>query len=288
MRHLLALILLSSSFVLAQHPVRHRPARSKNAAVPHFMLWEKQADLRRRLGFPEQYFVPRIEKIITPRDLRYYADTYKKVDDVFYRQTSAGEVRILVSYAVDSSVSHLHPDFRVEKVHFVFDKDVPLRKALDAVDELRAFCEGGCILNGFSSIVVAQPALPSESMVDLAQQMKPHWRGQDMSDATPGAEIYYVDSPYPVDFEHSPVDRIDLTLVSNAGHEKYALSVMNTGTTVLDLWHPRSRSGSDFVAPAKSSHTRSSRRKGGTAETESDAAGGHRSGYSAQARLRSK
>ena len=211
----------------------------KKGAVPHFMLWEKQADLRHRLGAPEEYFVPRVQKVIPPRDLRYYADTYKKVDDVFYRQTAAGEVRILVSYAVDSSVSHLHPEVRVEKIHFVFDKDVVLRKALQSIDELRELCDGGCILNGFSSTVVAQPAMPSQAMVNLAQQMKPHWRGQDMSDATPGAEVYFVDSPYPVDFEHSPVDRIDLTLVSNAGHEKYALSVMNTGTTVLDVWRPQ-------------------------------------------------
>ena len=239
MRRLLVLILLSSSFVVAQHPTRHKTERKKNSAVPHVRLWEKQAELRHRLGAPEEYFVPRIQKVIQLRDLRYYADTYKRVDDVFYRQTPAGEVRILVSYAVDSSVSHLHPEIRVEKVHFVFDKDVPLRRALQAVDELRALCESGCILNGFSSTVVAQPALPSQAMADLAQQMKPHWRGQDMSDATPGAEVYFVDSPYPVDFEHSPVDRIDLTLVSNAGHEKYALSVMNTGTTVLDMWRPR-------------------------------------------------
>jgi hypothetical protein len=95
--------------------------------------------------------------------------------------------------------------------------------------------------------VVAQPAMPNDAMVDLAQQMKPHWRGQDMSDATPGAEVYFVDSPYPVDFEHSPVDRIDLTLVSNAGHEKYALSVMNTRTTVLDIWRPQHESAAEVA-----------------------------------------
>lgn len=252
MRRLLVLILLSASLVAAQHPKHHKSHTGRNSAVPHFRLWEKQADLRHRLGAPEEYFVPRIQKIIVPRDLRYYADTYKKVDDVFYRQTAAGEVRILISYAVDTSVSHLHPEVRVEKVHFVFDKDVSLRKALQAIDELRSLCDGGCILNGFSSTVVAQPALPSQAMSDLAQRMKPHWRGQDMSDASPGAEIYYVDSPYPVDFEHSPVDRIDLTLVSNAGHEKYALSVMNTGTTVLNLWRPRATPRAE-VATARNS-----------------------------------
>jgi hypothetical protein len=137
---------------------------------------------------------------------------------------------------------------RVEKIHFVFDKDISLRNALAAIDELRTLCQDGCILNGFSSTVVAQPAFPSQSMIDLAHHMKPHWRGEDMSDATPGAEVYYVDSPYPVDFEHSPVDRIDLTLVSNAGHEKYALSVMNTHTTVLDMWRPHSHSAAEMAA----------------------------------------
>jgi hypothetical protein len=72
----------------------------------------------------------------------------------------------------------------------------------------------------------------------LAHQMKPHWRGQDMSDATPGVEVFYVDSPYPIDFEHSPVERIDYTLVSNAGREHYALTVVNKQPTVLDVWHP--------------------------------------------------
>jgi hypothetical protein len=247
-RLLVVIVFLWSSLLFAAHPARHRAAQTKKAAAQHFMLWEKQADVRNRLGAPKEYFVPRIQKIIKRRELRYYSDTYKKVDDVFYRQTAVGEVRILVSYAVDSSVSHLHPEVRVEKIHFVFDRDVALRKALQAIDELRELCDGGCILNGFSSTVVAQPAMPSEAMVNLAQQMKPHWRGQDMSDATPGAEVYFVDSPYPVDFEHSPVDRIDLTLVSNAGHEKYALSVMNTSTTVLDIWRPRSIGAPEITA----------------------------------------
>src|SRR5689334_20560899 len=149
MRRLIVLVLLCSSFAAAERPGHHRASQMKKQA-PHFMLWEKQADLRHRLGAPQEYFVPRIQKVIRPRDLRYYTDTYKKVDDVFYRQTAAGEVRILVSYAVDSSVSHLHPEVRVEKIHFVFDKDVALRKALQAIDELRELCDGGCILNGFS------------------------------------------------------------------------------------------------------------------------------------------
>src|SRR5690242_13670466 len=114
MRRLLVFIFVSCSLVFAANPARHKAAHSKKTAVPRFMLWEKQADLRHRLGAPEEYFVPRIQKIIPPHDLRYYTDTYKKVDDVFYRQTAAGEVRILVSYAVDSSVSHLHPETRVE------------------------------------------------------------------------------------------------------------------------------------------------------------------------------
>jgi hypothetical protein len=247
-RRSLLLLLVLSPFIAAsaQHPIHARkvPTRSLrpagNAEQPlRFVLWESQSDLRKRAGEPQQYFVPAIQKLIKPSDLRYYTDNYGKVDDVFYRNTAVGEVRILVAYARDESQGHLHPEIRVEKVHFFFDKDITLRKALAAIGELRELCAGGCILNGFSSSVVAQPASPSDAQIALAHQMKPHWRGQDMSDATPGAEVFYVDSPYPVDFEHSPVERIDYTLISNAGREHYTLAMMNKQPTVLDVWHPR-------------------------------------------------
>lgn len=244
----LAIILVLSSSLLSgtrqpSHSKRTRTSPAHQAATPgqpfQFVLWERQGQLRKRMGEPQEYFVPAIQKIIHPAELRYYSDTYGKVDDVFYRETPIGEVRILVAYARDESLGHLHPEIRVEKIHFFFDKDVNLRTALASIIELRGLCAGGCILNGFSSSVVAQPATPSNAQISLAHEMKPHWRGQDMSDATPGAEVYYVDSPYPVDFEHSPVERIDYTLISNAGRERYTLAVVNKEPTVLDMWHPR-------------------------------------------------
>jgi hypothetical protein len=242
MRCFLAILLLFSSGLVAQAANRKRnPAHPKSASVPHFMLWETRQDLRKRTGNPEQYFVPRIQKLIRPKEVGYYRDNYKTVDDVFYRRTSLGEVRILVAFAIDGSESHLNPEVRVSKIHFIFDKDVVLRDALNALDELRELCAGGCILNGFSSMVVAQPATPNDAQIAVARKMRPQWRGQDMSDATPGAEIYYADSPYPVDFEHSPVERIDLTLVSNAGEERYSLTVVDKDPTVLDIWHPPAR-----------------------------------------------
>lgn len=242
----LLFILAFSSFNFAQgsNPAQARTKKSRvhgTATIEKpivFALWEKRDDLRSRAGNPEQYFVPVIQKLIRPADLRYYSDTYKKIDDVYYRETPAGRVRIVVAYGSDESQSHLDPVTRVEKVHFFFDKDIALRKALAAITELRELCAGGCILNGFSSSVIAQPAAPSETQVALAHQMKPHWRGEDMSDATPGAEVFYVDSPYGVDFEHSPVERIDYTLISNAGREHYTLTVVNKHPTVLDVWHP--------------------------------------------------
>jgi len=256
------LLLISSAVIRAQQttPKQQPSAKKKNkahtqqtakrAAPLKFALWEKQVDLRKRAGEPQQYFVPSIQKVIAPADLRYYTDNYKKVDDVFYRQTSIGEVRIVVAYANDDSQSHLNPVVRVEKVHFFFDKDVSLRKALASILELRELCAGGCILNGFSASVVAQPESPSDEQEKLAHDMKPHWRGQDMSDATPGAEVFYVDSPYPVDFEHSPVERIDYTLISNAGREHYTLAVVNKQPTVLNVWHPHI---SDAQAAAQTS-----------------------------------
>ena len=235
-RRFLLFLLVLCSFVPAHaqssqpHKMRTRVSRaSGNEDQPlRFLLWEKQSDLHKRAGIPKQYFVSAIQKVIRPDELRYYSDNYGKVDDVFYRNTSAGEVRILVAYARDESQGHLNPEVRVEKVHFFFDKDITLRKALASILELRELCAGGCILNGFSSSVVAQPASPSDAQIALAHQMKPHWRGQDMSDATPGAEVFYVDSPYSVDFEHSPVERID-----------YTLAMMNKQPTVSDVWHPR-------------------------------------------------
>lgn len=217
---------------------QHPPQATRPEEPLQFVLWETQSDLRKRAGEPQQYFVPAIQKLIKPSELRYYSDNYQKVDDVFYRHTAAGEVRILVGYAQDESQGHLRPEVRVEKVHFIFDKDVKLRQALAAIQELRQLCSGGCILNGMSSSVVAQPANPSETQIKLAHEMKPHWRGQDMSDATPGAEVFYVDSPYPIDFEHSPVERIDYTLISNAGREHYTMAIVNKQPTVLDVWHP--------------------------------------------------
>lgn len=246
-RFVLAFVLLLTWLIptSAQHLVhtkkgktQHSPQATKPEEPLEFALWENQADLRNRAGEPQQYFVPAIQKLIKPSELRYYSDNYQKVDDVFYRNTTAGEVRILVGYARDESQGHLHPEIRVEKVHFFFDKDVNLRRALASIQELRQLCSGGCILNGMSSSVVAQPASPSEAQIKLAHDMKPHWRGQDMSDATPGAEVFYVDSPYPIDFEHSPVERIDYTLISNAGRERYTMAIVNKQPTVLDVWHP--------------------------------------------------
>jgi hypothetical protein len=235
--------LIPSSAQRPLHTKKGKTQASPQVTKPEqplqFVLWEKKSDLHRRAGEPQQYFVPAIQKLIKPPELRYYTDNYQKVDDVFYRATAAGEVRILVGYALDESQGHLNPETRVEKVHFFFDKDVKLRQALAAIQELRQLCSGGCILNGMSSSVVAQPVNPSETQVKLAHDMKPHWRGQDMSDATPGAEVFYVDSPYPVDFEHSPVERIDYTLISNAGRERYTMAIVNKQPTVLDVWHPR-------------------------------------------------
>jgi hypothetical protein len=240
------ILLLCSSLLLLAQAAHRRPQKTQKTGATQqtpqlFTLWEKQADLRHRLGLPAEYFVPRIQKLIRPAQYDYYFDNYKNVDDVFYRPTSLGEVRILVAYAVDGSRSHLNPDIRVSKIHFLFDKDVSLRDALAAITELRQLCAERCILNGFTGSVVVQPAAPTQAQLELAKEMKPLWRGQDMSDATPGAEVFYQDSPYAIDFEHSPVERIDLTLVSNAARERYALSVMNTRATILDEWRPHRR-----------------------------------------------
>jgi hypothetical protein len=51
--------------------------------------------------------------------------------------------------------------------------------------------------------------------------------------------VFYHDSPYPVDFEHSFVERIDLTLVSNASQERYSIEIRGKEPTMLNVWRPR-------------------------------------------------
>jgi hypothetical protein len=217
-----------------------RPGGRKNEmkVVPaRFALWEKMEDLRKRVGQPGQYYVPVIEKLISPAEFEQYRDSYKKVYDVFYRDTPVGLVRVLVAYGKDDSRSHLDPDTRVTHVYFIFDKNVELRNALAAIAEVRELCAGGCRLNGFAASVIAQPSSPNEAQILLASKMRRQWN-EEMPDATPGVQVFYRDSPYTVDFEHSPVERIDLTLVSNASQEKYSIVVRKQEPTMLNVWRP--------------------------------------------------
>jgi hypothetical protein len=206
-----------------------------------FLLWEKIQDVHKRVGPPGQYYVPVIEKLISKAEVEKYRDAYKKVYDVFYRDTPVGLVRALVAYGKDDSRSHLEPDTRVTHVYFIFDKNVVLRDALAAIDEVRDLCTGGCLLNGFAASVIAQPASPTQRQVVLAHKMAQQWE-DEMPDATPGVQVFYRDSPYPVDFEHSPVERIDLTLVSNASQEKYSIVIRKQEPTMLNVWHPKGSS----------------------------------------------
>lgn len=246
---LLILTIASSTFGAAQIKSsnnslpRHSTAAStkkepRKVVSNGFVLWETMDDLRRRVGMPGQYFVPAIERLIPPAEFKKYRDAYKKVYDVFYRDTPVGLVRVLVAYGKDDSRSHLEPDIRVTHVFFIFDKNVMLRDALAAIDEVRNLCAGGCLLNGFAASVIAQPASPSQAQITLAHKMQTQWE-DEMPDATPGVQVFYRDSPYPIDFEHSPVERIDLTLVSNANQEKYSIVVRKQEPTMLNVWHPK-------------------------------------------------
>lgn len=205
----------------------------------HFVLWETIEHLRHRVGIPRQYYVPAIDKMIRPDEYSYYQVRYKKVYDVFYRDTPLGMVRILVAYVKDDSRSHLDPEVRVGHVYFIFDKDVQLRNALNDIYEAQEVCAEGCAMNGFAASVVAQPRSPSEAQLMLARQMRPQWHGEEMPDASPGLQIFYQDSPYPVDFEHSFVERVDFSLVSNANLERYSIEIRGKQPTMLNVWRPR-------------------------------------------------
>jgi hypothetical protein len=89
--------------------------------------------------------------------------------------------------------------------------------------------------------VIAQPASPNQREMVLARKMAQQWQ-DEMPDATPGVQVFYRDSPYPVDFEQSPVERIDLTLVSNASQEKYSIVIRKQEPTMLNVWHPKGTS----------------------------------------------
>ncbi len=229
----------SSDNSLPRHSTGSSTKKEPRKVVSNgFVLWETMSDLRRRVGRPGQYFVPAIERLISPAEFDKYRDAYKKIYDVFYRDTPVGLVRVLVAYGKDDSRSHLEPDIRVTHVFFIFDKNVMLRDALAAIEEVRDLCVGGCLLNGFAASAIAQPASPTDAQLVLAHKMQQQWQ-DEMPDATPGVQVFYRDSPYPIDFERSPVERIDLTLVSNANQEKYSIVVRKQEPTMLNVWHPK-------------------------------------------------
>jgi hypothetical protein len=254
---LFVLLLATSLLAQDQGPRGRHPARSKKTPAPsldhdsvtaramrkpvraRFVLWETKQQLRRRTGTPRQYYVPAVDKLIGPERLDYYQTAYKKVYDVFYRDTPLGLVRVLVAYVNDDSRSHLDPELRVGHVYFIFDKDVQLRDALNTIYEAQVLCAEGCTMNGFAASVIAEPRQLTQEQVLLARRMRPQWHGTEMPDAAPGLQVFYQDSPYPVDFEHSFVERIDLTLVSNAGQERYSIEVRGKEPTMLNVWRPR-------------------------------------------------
>jgi hypothetical protein len=222
----------------------HKPTRT------HFVLWETRQQLRRRTGAPRQYYVPAVDKFIAPAKLDYYQTAYKTVYDVFYRDTEFGLVRVLVAYVKDDSRSRLNPELRVGHVYFIFDKDVQLREALNAIYEAQVLCAEGCTMNGFAATVIAEPRQLTEAQMLLARRMRPQWHGTEMPDAGPGVQAFYQDSLYPVDFEHSYVERLDLTLVSNASQERYSIEVRGKEPTMLNVWRPR-RHPSETAAAAQ-------------------------------------
>src|SRR5262249_47266175 len=157
------LLLVSSLIAQQKTQPRPHPAAVQKPTRVHFALWETVQELRRRTGPPRQYYVPAIEKFIRPEEYSYYQIRYKKIDDVFYRDTPVGVVRILVAYIDDDSRSRLNPEVRVGHVFFVFDKDVQLREALSAIYEAQEVCADGCNMNGFAASVIAQPRSPNEA-----------------------------------------------------------------------------------------------------------------------------
>src|SRR5262245_30633235 len=119
MRLALLLLLFVPTVAAPQSDKRaqKRPAAVLKSSRIHFTLWETMQHLRQRTGAPRQYYVPAIDKLIRPDEYSYYQITYKKVYDVFYRDTPVGMVRILVAYVKDDSRSRLDPEVRVGHVY---------------------------------------------------------------------------------------------------------------------------------------------------------------------------
>jgi hypothetical protein len=143
--------------------------------VEKIRLWETGEEVHKSLGAPRMYYHPRAERYFTPSEHDAAASVYGLLDDVYTRQTDAGEVQIVIGYNLDESESHLHPQLRVVAVDFEFDKRVTVRKALAAIAEAADLCAAGCVLTGISRsstpTLIAEPKISSAANDSLARSL---------------------------------------------------------------------------------------------------------------------
>lgn len=211
---------------------RTNQAKSENDHKPPvFMLWEKYGDMHRRVkGLPYMQ-KDRAEEVFEPR------------------LTSAGKVRAELGFARDPSDSHLNPDLRVTSVTFYFDRDLPLRDALSAIDEARALCAGGCSITGYKKDydvdVMVTPDNVTQEQKDTARQIII----KSNSDLIPTTEsmrasagrfvpmirvFYRKIADGSVDLEKSPIEGLTLAI-----YDPHQRPLSRQKITHLSSWTPK-------------------------------------------------
>ncbi len=210
----LALLLI----VGCSRPVINQP-KSDDSKASVFLLWEKYVEMHKRLkGIP-------------------YTQNEKAREVFSPRITRAGEVKIEVGFAQDATVSHLNPDLRVTLIRFFFDKDMPLREALSAIDEAKMLCADGCSITGYQDSYYADVVVTPIKLTEEQKRIAKEIATKSNSDIIPSTEstrlraervvpmirVFFreFDHKGTLDFENAPIEGMSLGIYDP--HERLSL-----------------------------------------------------------------
>ncbi|HEX7289470.1 MAG TPA: hypothetical protein VF532_25020 [Candidatus Angelobacter sp.] len=247
--------ILALVFVLQQPqsaPAKESAQPAK--AVSTIRLWETDQEVHKSLGAPTMYFAARAQKFFTPGEHDAAARIYGVLDDVYSRQSDAGEVQIIIGYRLDESESHLHPQLRVAAIDFEFDKRLTLRKGLGAITEAADLCAASCLLTGINrsvnTTVIVEPKNPTPENQVIAQALVSKETGAKYHFKV-GITAWFREQG--TTFEQLPVEKLRVSLVDPAieksiiDSERAQMarspymrnSGMQTGSyQELEPWHP--------------------------------------------------
>lgn len=199
-------------------------ASSKN---PTFILWEDLNDMHKRVGPPAS------NNVLT---------------EFYMRQTTVGDVKVVVGLKTDDSRSHLNPTTRVGWLSFLFDKDVKLRDALGAIAELRALCAGNCDITGqtegilHSARVTAPPHDEAEKQLvrslafaSVGIKGEGAEKAQAAERAIFAVDVAYRNVPQEFDFENTPVSELTLSVTDPVQNDESAKLSRKFGGKLVNL-----------------------------------------------------